>query len=157
MVYKRIKIDLTEAQAKKALHGKSIRLSATQIGKGDAVSLHPANAKIVERAALKNKGCNIMFSHGELADTAKHMNGSGFWNNIWSGLKKGWSVLKDSGVLSAAADAAVAPLSAYSGQPSLINSGRALLKKTTGIGMPKKRRTKAERKELLVARGLYLS
>jgi hypothetical protein len=69
MVYKRIKIDITEAQARKALAGKPVRLTASQIGKGHALSLHPANAKIVERAALKGSGCNIHLSHGELADT----------------------------------------------------------------------------------------
>ena len=154
MVYKRIKIDITEAQARKALAGKPVRLTANQIGKGHAVSLHPANAKIVERAALKGSGCNIHLSHGELADTCGQMNGSGFWGDIWGGIKKVWKVLKDSGAASTLADMGANALGAYTGQPAITGAARSLLKTTTGVGV---RRTKAQREELLKGRGLYLS
>lgn len=156
MAYSRIKIQLTEAQARKALAGKPIRINNSQIGNGtEYVSLHPANAKIIEKAAMKGSGCNIHLSHGELADTAESMQGSGFWGNVFKGLKKTWKVLKDSGILSAAADAAVAPLAAYSGQPALVSGARQLLKKTTGVGV--KRMTKTQRNEKLKGMGLYLS
>jgi len=154
MVYHRIKIDITEAQARKALAGKPIRLSANQIGKGAALSLHPANAKIVERASLKGSGCNIHLTHGELADTCGHMSGSGFWGDVWSGLKKVWGVLKDSGAASTIADMGAQALGTITGQPGLVQAGRTLLKQTTGVGM---RRTKAQRQALLVGNGLYLS
>lgn len=157
MAYKRIKIQLTKAQAERALSGKSIRVAASQIGNGsEYVSLHPANAKLIEKAALKGSGCCINLSHGELADTADSMNGAGFWGDVWKGVKRGWRVLKDSGILSAAADAAVAPLAAATGQPALVSGARQLLKRTTGVGV-KPRRTKAQRMEILKGKGLYLS
>lgn len=155
MAYSRIKIQLTEAQAKKALSGKPIRVTASQIGKGsEYVSLHPANAKIVEKAAMKGSGCNIHLSEGELADTADSMNGAGFWGDVFKKIKQGWNVLKNSGILTAAADAAVAPLAAYTGQPALVAGTRNLLKKTTGVGV---RMTKAQKAEKLKGMGLYLS
>lgn len=155
MVYKRIKIDITEAQARKALAGKPVRLSASQIGKGHALSLHPANAKIVEKAALKGTGCNLHLSHGELADTCGQMNGSGFWGDIWSGIKKVWGVIKDSGAASTLADMGANALSGIAPEYApAITAGRRLLKSTTGVGV---RRTKAQRQEVLRGKGLYLS
>ena len=155
MVYKRIKIDITEAQARKALAGKPVRLTANQIGKGHAVSLHPANAKIVERAALKGSGCNIHLSHGELADTCQQMDGSGFWGDLWGGIKKVWKVLKDTGAASKLVDMGSTALSGFAPEfAPAISAGRSLLKSTTGVGI---RRTKAQRQELLRGKGLYLS
>lgn len=156
MAYSRLKINLTEQQAKKALRGKPIRIRANQIGAGsDYVSLHPTNAKVVEKAAMKGSGCNLHLSEGELADTADSMNGAGFWGDVWKGIKSGWKVLKDSGVLTAAADAAVAPLATFTGQPDLVRTGRKLLKDTTGVGMG--RMTKAQKMAKLKGMGLYLS
>lgn len=157
MVYKRVRIDLTEAQAFKALSGKKIRITAGQIGTGSStVSLHPENAKIVERAALKKRGCLIYLSPGELADTAGQMQGGGFWGSLWSGIKKAWpTVLKP--MLSAALDAGTAPLGAMVGQPALVSAARGALKKATGVGARKGRMTKAERMAGLQGAGLYLS
>lgn len=156
MVYKRIKVNITEAQAKKALAGKPIRIAPSQIGQGNQfISFHPANAKIIEKAAMRGAGCNIHMTCGELADTAHNMNGAGFWSSLWGGIKKGFNWLKDSGVLSAAADAAVAPLAAVTGQPGLVTAGRKLLKDTTGVGI--KKMTKIQRREVLRGKGLYLS
>lgn len=156
MVYRRIKVNITEAQAKKALAGKPIRIAPSQIGQGTQfVSFHPANAKIIEKAAMKGAGCNIHMTCGELADTAHNMNGSGFWGSLLSGIKKGFKWLKDSGALSAAADAAVVPLSAYTGQPGVVAGARKLLKDTTGVGI--KKMTKTQRREVLKGKGLYLS
>lgn len=155
MVYRRIKVNITEAQAKKALAGKPIRIAPSQIGQGTQfVSFHPANAKIIEKAAMKGSGCNIHMTCGELADTAHNMNGAGFWGSLWKGIKKGFNWLKDSGVLTAAADAAVAPLAAYTGQPTLVTGARKLLKSTTGVGV---KMSKAQRREILKGKGLYLS
>lgn len=164
MVYKALKINLSEKQVMDALKGKRIRVLPSQIGEGNTfVSLHPVNAKKVEDAFMKKKGFLLTLSHGELADTAKRMAGSGFWGNVWNALKKGWNVLKDSGVLTAAADAAVAPLAAYTGQPMLVTGARKLLKSTTGVGIEqvaetkRKRMTKADRFEQLRGAGIYLS
>lgn len=164
MVYKAMKIDLSEKQVMDALKGKRIKVTPSQINTGNTfISLHPANAKRVENAFMKKKGFLLTLSHGELADTAQRMSGSGFWGNVWKVLKKGWNVLKDSGLLTTAADAAVAPLAAYTGSPALVAGARKLLKDTTGVGITqqaeasRKRMTKADKYEQMRASGIYLS
>jgi hypothetical protein len=157
-MYKAIKVDITEKQANQALHGKSVRFSAAQIGRGNTfLRLHPANAKAVEKAALKKTGVTLHLSPGELAETAMQMGGAGFWSNIWKGIKSVWKVLKDSGAASALADAAVAPLSAVTGQPALVGAARAALKNTTGVGIPRSRMSKADKYAALKGAGIYLS
>lgn len=162
MPYQALKIDLSEKQVMDALKGKRIKVRPSQINTGNQyISLHPANAKKVENAFLKKKGFLLTLSHGELAETAQRMSGSGFWGNVWNALKKGWNVLKDSGVLTAAADAAVAPLATLTGQPALVAGARKLLKSTTGVGVQgsgiKARMTKADRYAQMKAAGIYLS
>ena len=154
-MYTQIKLNITEAQARRALDGKAFRVTSQQIGKGDTfISLHPANVKAVEKAALKGSGMSLNLSPGELADTAMRLDGSGFWGSIWKTLKKGWKVLKDSGAATALADAAVAPLSAVVG-PAAAAASRKVFKNLTGASV--NRSTNASRRELLQGRGLYLS
>ena len=163
--YKKVRVNVSETQVKKAMSGKSVRLTAGQIGSGETfLMLHPANAKIVEKAALKNTGCVINLSHGELLETASQMDGSGFWSSVWNGLKSGWNALKKSGILSAAADTGAQMLGAYTGQPAAVSAGRKLLKDTTGIGANSNiskrsigRMNKTQRHAALQGRGLYLS
>lgn len=154
-MYTQIKLNITEAQARRALDGKAFRVTSQQIGKGDTfISLHPANVKAVEKAALKGSGMSLNLSPGELADTAMRLDGSGFWGSIWNTLKKGWKVLRDSGAATALADAAVAPLAAVVG-PQAATLGRKVFKNLTGASV--NRSTKASRRELLQGKGLYLS
>lgn len=164
-MYKKARINLTKAQANKAIAGKAIRILPSQMGVGDHfISLHPMNAKKVEAAMLKGKGCNINMSHGELADTA--MNGSGFWGDLWKGLKSTWKVLKDTGAATALADAAVGPLSATPLGPAGAAAGRRLFKSLTGAGIEGDlaageksiaRMSAAEKRAKLKGMGLYLS
>ena len=153
-MYKKLKLDLTEAQLNKVIKNKPIKIAAAQIGRGDSfVCLHPANVKIIEKAYKNNKGCVLNMSHHELKRSCEHMSGSGLFSNIWKKLKQVYKFAKDSGALSKLADAAVVPASAYvSPQAALL--ARAGLKQVTGIGMPKKEK-KAKRD--LVGSGLYLS
>jgi hypothetical protein len=163
MVYKKLRINISEKQVLQALKGKPIRLTASQVNSGDTfVSLHPANAKKVEKAFLSKKGVSITLSHGELLETASDMNGSGFWGNVWDVIKKGWGALKKSGLLTAAADAAVAPLASYTGQPAAVAAGRKLLKDVAGVGInqtqvARKRMTKQDKYAQLRGSGIYLS
>lgn len=158
MVYKRLRVDITEAQVNQALKGKAVRLKPSQINSGETfLSLHPENAKKVQNALLKKKGCTIYLTQGELATTAHEMGGSGFWGKVWSGLKSVWKVLKDTGALSSLADMAVAPIAAYTGQPALASAGRKILKDTTGIGVKPARMTKSDKYAQLKASGIYLS
>lgn len=97
MVYKQVRINITKKQLNQALNGKPIRLLSSQIGNGDiALSLHPANIRIIEKALLKGKGCNLHLSEGELLSTAEDMgaNGEGLFSDIYKGLKSGYSWVK---------------------------------------------------------------
>lgn len=95
MVYKQVRINITKKQLNQALNGKPIRLLSSQIGNGDiALSLHPANIRIIEKALLKGKGCNLHLSEGELLSTAEDMNGEGLFSDIFKGLKSGYSWVK---------------------------------------------------------------
>lgn len=161
MVYKKLRVDVTEKQILQALKGKQIRITPGQINSGEQfLSLHPLNAKKVESAFIKKKGTTIYLSQGEIIETASNMQGKGFWSNIWKVVKKGWGALKDSGLLTMAADAAVGPVAAYTGQPALVGGARKLLKDTTGIGLtqePKRRMLKADKYAMLKGSGIYLS
>ncbi len=160
MPYHNLAIDLTHSQAKKAMKGSGIRIKPDQIGKGHLV-VHPVNKKHIEKAVLKSKGFTLELSPAELAETAmyhinKHgMEGSGFWSSIWKGIKKTWNFLKDSGIATKALDAAVMPLSAYTGQPQLVAAARQGVRQLAGVGLPKQ--TKKTKRDALVAKGLYLS
>lgn len=154
--YKPLVIDITEKQLKDAITGKSVRITAAQLGKGTKVlMLHPLNAKKVEKAAISGKSFMLKLTDGELASTYERMVNSGgaFFGNVWKALKKVWGVLKDTGAASQLLDMAVAPASAYTGQPALVGALRQGVKSLTGAG----RMTKAKRMEALKASGLYLS
>lgn len=95
MVYKQVRINITKKQLDQALNGRPIRLLSSQIGNGDiALSLHPANIRIIEKAVLKGKGCNLHLSEGELLSSAEDMNGEGLFGDIFKGLKSGYSWVK---------------------------------------------------------------
>ncbi|GMF42860.1 unnamed protein product [Phytophthora fragariaefolia] len=57
------------------------------------------------------------------------------WSKVWGGIKSAYKFAKDSGVLSKLADAAVAPASAYTGNPGAVMAARQGLKSLTGIGV----------------------
>lgn len=154
MVYKAVVIDITAPQLKKAIDGKSVRFTFQQLGKGGKkLYLHPENVKKVERAAMKSTGVSLTLAPGELAETYNQMvsSGSGFFGDVWKGLKKVWGVLKDTGAASQLLDMAVAPLSAATGQPALVGGIRQGIKSLTGAGYKK------ARYEKLKGMGLYMS
>lgn len=172
--YKPIVIDITEKQLTDAIAGKSIRISPTQLGNGTKVlMLHPLNAKKAEKAMLSKKPFMLKLADGELASTYERMMNSGgaFFGNIWKALKKVWGVLKDTGAASQLLDMAVAPASAYTGQPALVGAVRQGVKSLTGAGQVSlgsqipglassgsaRRMSAAQRKAALKASGLYLS
>lgn len=166
MSYKAMKIDLTEKQAMQALRGKAIRIFAGQIGKGSTfVSLHPENVKKVEKAFIAKKNIMLHLSQGELADTAHRMAGSGFWGNLWNGLKKTWGFLKDSGIATAGLDAAASALAKAAPEYAApVMVGRQLIKKATGAGVDvqqvepvRQRMSKNDRFAQLKGAGIYLS
>lgn len=169
MPYKQIKINITREQLHKALSGKPVSFKKEQFGVGNNyLSLHPANVKVVEKAAMKGAGCVLHLSPGELLSTAEDMKGSGIFGDIWSGLKSGYSWAKKNvidtpmyqqnikPIVRGLVDQGVAMASAYNPTAGKFATlARDKLSKETGaFGV---RRTKAQKKALLMGKGLYLS
>lgn len=97
MVYKPAKIDFTPAQINKAIKGQPFRVKASQIGTGSKViMLHPANHGAVVKAAMKGKGLTLTISPAEVLSTVESdMEGTGFFGDLWKGLKSGWKWVKN--------------------------------------------------------------
>jgi len=135
-MYTDFKVDLTHAQGHKVLHDKPVRLSHEQLGRGHTHYFHPETYKKLIKAYNAGKGHTLHMTHGEVLRTHQTgLSGSGFWGNLWSGVKaaaKGiGGFLKDnwkpilSGTLDGIATAAgpeAAPL-------------RGLVKSVSGVGM----------------------
>jgi hypothetical protein len=144
MPYIQVKLQITHKQQQQALRGAKIRLTADSIGRGSIVLLHPLNAK---KVATARNGINLELSPGEIMSTANYhgmientgVTGAGFFSSLWEGIKKVGSFLKDSGVGSILADAAVAPVAAFTGNPAAAATARSILKTTTGVGLKSKR------------------
>ncbi len=159
--YVPVPLDLTEVQLKNLIHGKRVLVKKEQYkNAGKVFYLHPAQATNIQRNMARNANSYLYMTDGELAETYKQMllSGGSFFGNIWKGIKTVFKTLKDTGALSQLADMAVAPLSAYTGQPAIVGAVRKGIKEVTGVGaMPVSRMTKSKRIEQLRARGLYLS
>jgi hypothetical protein len=169
MVYQQIKINITREQLNKALKGKPVQFSHSQLGEGNSyLSLHPANVKIVEKAAMKGAGCVLNLAPGELMATAEDMNGSGIFGDIWKGLKSGYNWVKKNVIDTDVYQKTFKPI-----VRGFVNTGATALKglapnlapvidagvneignQTGAYGL---RKTKAQKKAMLQGRGLYLS
>lgn len=186
MPFHHVAVELNESQARNAMKGKGVRIMTNQLKKGHLV-LHPLNKKKLEKALLKGKTAILELSPAELAETAlyhiqKHgMEGSGFWGKIWSGLKKGWKFLKDTGIATKVFDTVVpmatGAVGTLVGQPELgiaaASPVRGLVKQATGAGVDideqaeklvkkatgkkRGRMVKKDRDEILKGMGIYLS
>lgn len=169
MVYKQIKINITRPQLQKALNGKPVQFNASQIGSGSTyLSLHPANVKLVEKAAMKGSGCVIHLAPGELMATAEDMNGEGIFGDIWKGLKSGYKWVKKNiidtdiyqkglkPIIRGAVNTGATALKGFAPElgTAIDMSVNELGKQTGAFGM---RKTKTQKKAMLQARGLYLS
>jgi len=172
MVYKQIKINITREQLRKALNGKPVSFKKEQLGAGsNYLSLHPANVKIVEKAAMRGSGCVLHMAPGELMATAEDMKGEGFFGDIWKGLKSGYSWVKKNIIDSDIYQKAIKPLVRQAvntgatalkglapGASNLIDTGINTIGNETGaFGLKKARKNKSQKKAILQARGLYLS
>lgn len=169
MVYKQLKINITKPQLEKALAGKPVRFAASQLGQGSSyLSLHPANAKLIEKAAMKGSGCVLNLTEGELLATAEDTKGSGIFGDIFKKLKSGYSWAKKNVIDTDFYQKNVKPLvrqgidmganlakTYVPNAANLIDSSvNTLSDKTGAFGV---RKTKSQKKALLQAKGLYLS
>jgi hypothetical protein len=160
MPYQPVKLNLTQAQQKKAIRGAPIRLNKDAILNGaQIVMLHPLNAKKITKSA---NGINITFSPGEILATASHhgmvpkmdmsnVEGSGFFDTIWSGIKGVGKFLKDSGIGTALADVAQPLVAGVAGE-NVAKGLREGLRAATGVGI----KPKIGRKPKMQGQGLYL-
>lgn len=171
-MYKQIKINITREQLNKALNNKPVSFKREQIGAGsNYLSLHPANVKLVEKAAMKGSGCVLHLAPGELMATAEDMGGEGIFGDVWKGLKSGYKWVKKNIIdtplyqqgikpmLKTAVNQGAQALKAYAPQAATaIDMGvNAIGKETGAFGLKTDRRTKAQKRALLMGRGLYLS
>ena len=157
MVYQRIKLNLTPAQQKKALKGAAIRLKANDIGTGYIVMLHPVNYRKLTRA---KQGVMLDLSQGEIIATASfhglvptpsvNIEGSGIFDDIWSGIKKVGNFVRDSGIGTILADSAAAAAVPVLG-PAGSTLARKVFQGVTGVGIAKSKRAKKT-----TGSGLYL-
>jgi len=155
MPYIQVKLKITPRQQIQALKGARIRLTADAIGSGQIVLLHPVNAKKV--ATAKN-GIQLELSPGEVMHTAHYhglipekdmISGGGFFDSVWSGLKKAGEWLKNSGVGTILADAAVPLVAGVTGSPATATVARDVLRSATGVGL----RGKGRGKGLYIGKG----
>lgn len=152
--YHKIKLVLSPAAQKKLIKGLSIRLSKDQIGTGSTVMVHKSNFNKLNKAKA---GCQLDLSPGEIVATAeyhgllnKELTGAGFLSDLWSGVKKAGSFLKDSGIGTILADAAVPAVAGFLG-PAGATVARNLVKNVTGVGLKGKKGKKA-----ISGSGLYI-
>lgn len=132
MPYHSIKLNITPKQQKTAINGGSIRLTQGAIGTGQLCMIHPVNYKKLVNA---KGGVNLSLSPGEIMATASHhgLAGSGFFDDVWGGIKSAGKWLKDSGVGSALADVAQTVATPFVGA-SGAKLGRDVFKGLTGVG-----------------------
>lgn len=163
MAYRQYKIDLTKDQQKRMLRGLSVKISESQLGQGQIVMLHPVNFAKVAKA---KSGVVLTLSPGEILATASYhemlpedmeLSGSGLFQDAWNGIKKVGSFLKDSGALTAIADAAVPAVAGFLG-PTGATVARNLVKNVTGVGAakPKSKVPTTKIRRTLKASGLYI-
>lgn len=156
MTYKEFKVAFNHEQGKKVLHGKPVRLTASQLNTGEPHYFHPENYKKLVKAFESHKGLTLHMTHGEVLRTHQSgLTGSGFWDNLWSGIKKGasvgWKFLKDNWkpLAGMAMDAGV---KAYPEAAPL----RGLVKEVSGVGLePEPVAVKSKRKRRIGPSGSF--
>jgi hypothetical protein len=88
-MFEELEIALSEPQSKKIVSGGSIQLKSHQMGKGARILVSRAKARKLKSAMRKGRGGRLKLSAEELA-----VNGEGLFDT----LKKGWALLKKSGL-----------------------------------------------------------
>ena len=140
MTYKRVSINITPAQMRKAAGGKQITLSANQLSGGSTLHLHPSNHEKIVKARRGGKGCRIHIAPGEIMHDLHHMQAGSVWSWIkekaYPWLKQNiYPVLKP--FISQAVDQGATMLGSYTGQPGVVNALRGVVKDEVGVGVAK--------------------
>lgn len=80
-----MKLNLSEAQIRKALKGHPVQVRHEQMGSGMNFNFHPSNLKKLAKAARLGKGVRISLTGGELGD----MEGGNVFKHIKKAVNKG--------------------------------------------------------------------
>lgn len=143
--YKAIKVgDLSQKSLQNALNGGTLAIPVNKMTGSRTMLVHPMNYKKYMDSKKKNRGVRLQIAPGEVnADLEYHAShgGSLHGGSIWSWikekaypwLKNNWNTIRP--VVSQVVDAAVPFLSAKTGSPGAVNTGRQLLKDLTGVGV----------------------
>ncbi|KAL7684452.1 hypothetical protein Plhal304r1_c035g0108131 [Plasmopara halstedii] len=84
----------------KVLHGKAVRLTHAQLNAGHSRYFGPETYKKLVKAYESGKGTTLHMTQGEVLRTHQSgPDGSGFWRNLWEGIKSvgknAWTFLKN--------------------------------------------------------------
>ncbi|GMF39104.1 unnamed protein product [Phytophthora fragariaefolia] len=114
------------AKLRRAYKTGVLSLTKDQLhGSGATLAVHPETAMKVQKAKRANRGVRLLITPHEIeypivALSGGGMHGTSIWSKVWGAIKSGFKYAKDTGVLSKLADAAVAPASAYTGNPGAV-------------------------------------
>ena len=141
-MYKELEIssDISPRKLNNAVKTGLLTLTAAELrGRGAGLSVHPESYCKLMKAKNNGKGARIHITLDEVKypfEVAKggSLYGGSIWGRIWNDIKSVYKIAKDSGALTAGADALVAPATAYLGPQGAI-AARAGLKALTGIGV----------------------
>lgn len=141
MVYRKVSLDITPAQLRKAAAGKQITLSASQLRGGSTTfHVHPENALKIAKAKKAGRGTRVWIAPGAINHDLDVMQGGSVWSWLKGAAKSVYKFAKDNydvikPVLSRVADAAVPALATAIGQPALAIPARQALKSVSGVGL----------------------
>lgn len=150
MEYSVVKVGLIpKAKLKKSLKTGKLSLTKDELKGNRHLVLHPMNASKVINAQKNDKGVQgLMLTKDEVkADLDYHasrgasLSGGSFWSDLWGGVKKAANFVKDSGIGSILADAAVPFASTVLG-PAGATVARQVVRNVTGVGLRGKKTRK---------------
>jgi hypothetical protein len=142
-MYSEIKIssDVPATKLRRAVKSGILSLTKQELnGSGATLMVHPESAMKIQRAMQAGRGVRVMITPHEIQYPMEALSGGGLhggsiWSKVWGAVKSGFKFAKDSGIQSKLSDAAVAPASAYTGNPAAVMAARQGFKKLTGIGI----------------------
>lgn len=80
-----MKLNLTQAQIRKAMNGHPIQVKHEQMGSGMSLNIHPSNLKKLAKAHRLGKGARLSLMGSELGD----MDGGNLFKSVKKAVKKG--------------------------------------------------------------------
>ncbi|ETO85916.1 hypothetical protein F444_00497 [Phytophthora nicotianae P1976] len=135
-----ISSDVPAVKLTTALKTGKLSLTADQsIGSGAVIHLQPTSYEKAMKSRKTGRGVRLDITRHEIKKGYKRAQGGSIWSKIKSGLSSAFKFVRDSGLLSKAADAAVPALATALGAPQGLSQAaipvRAAIKSMTGVGI----------------------